>query len=117
MTCGSMTASAPAARTGRTCRSASASRRCASTGSPSVAPADAGDAMRRPMWLPNALYEALPLVYIGAGVLQLVCAFFIEAGPRALLLVLGALCVAAGLGGWVWRAGVTRTPGGNTTTG
>ncbi len=40
----------------------------------------------RPMWIPNALYEALPLVYIAAGVLQLLCAFLIDTGPRALLL-------------------------------
>ena len=47
----------------------------------------------RPMWIPNALYEALPTMYIAAGVLQLLCAFFIDAGPRALLLGLGALFV------------------------
>ncbi len=51
----------------------------------------------RPMWIPNALYEALPLVYIAAGVLQLLCAFLIDTGPRALLLVLGAVCLIAGL--------------------
>jgi hypothetical protein len=57
----------------------------------------------RPMWLPNALYEALPLVYVAAGVLQLTCAFFIDAGPRALLLVLGAMCLTAGLVVWMRR--------------
>ena len=49
------------------------------------------------------LYEALPLVYIAAGVLQLLCAFLIEAGPRALLLVLGAVCLTAGLVVWMRR--------------
>ena len=57
----------------------------------------------RPMWIPNALYEALPMVYIAAGVLQLLCAFFIDAGPRALLLALGALCMIAGLVVWMRR--------------
>jgi hypothetical protein len=55
------------------------------------------------MWIPHVLYEALPLVYIAAGVLQLLCAFFIEAGPRALLLVLGAACVTGGLVVWMRR--------------
>jgi hypothetical protein len=57
----------------------------------------------RPMWIPHVLYEALPLVYIAAGVLQLLCAFFIEAGPRAPLLVLGAACVTGGLVVWMRR--------------
>ena len=57
----------------------------------------------RPMWIPNALYEALPTVYIAAGVLQLLCAFFIDAGPRALLLGLGAVCMTAGLVVWMRR--------------
>jgi hypothetical protein len=36
-------------------------------------------------------------------VFQLLCAFVIEAGPRALLLVLGALCMTAGLVVWMRR--------------
>ena len=57
----------------------------------------------RPMWIPHALYEVLPLVYIAAGVLQLLCAFFIEAGPRALLLVTGSGCMIGGLVVWMRR--------------
>jgi hypothetical protein len=55
------------------------------------------------MWIPDALYEALPLMYIAAGVLQLLCAFLIDAGPRMLLLVLGAACTTAGLVVWMRR--------------
>src|SRR5262245_24235576 len=99
-------ASAPAARMARTYRSAWASRHCWLTDSRWAAPADGprqGTAPMRPMWIPNALYEALPMVYIAAGVLQLLCAFFIDIGPRALLLGLGALCMTAGLVVWMRR--------------
>ena len=57
----------------------------------------------RPMWIPTTLYEALPLLYIAVGVLQLLCAFLIDAGPRTLLFVLGVLCTTAGLVVWMRR--------------
>jgi hypothetical protein len=57
----------------------------------------------RPMWIPNAVYEALPHVYSAVGVLLLLWAFFVDTGPRTLLLVLGSLCLIAGLVVWMRR--------------
>ena len=37
----------------------------------------------RPMWIPHVLYEALPLMYIAAGVLQLAVRVLHRTGPRA----------------------------------
>jgi len=49
------------------------------------------------MWIPRPLYEVVPYVYIAAGVALPVAAFFMDGGPRGLLLVGGGLGLTAGL--------------------
>jgi hypothetical protein len=55
------------------------------------------------MWIPRPLYEALPYVYMGSGAGLLGAAYFIEQGPRGLLLVLGAVGLTLGLVLWMRR--------------
>ena len=55
------------------------------------------------MWIPRPLYEALPHVYMGSGAGLLAAAYFIERGPRGLLLVLGAAGLTLGLVLWMRR--------------
>ena len=49
------------------------------------------------MWIPRPLYELVPYVYVAAGIALPVAAYFMEGGPRGLLLVGGALGLVAGL--------------------
>jgi len=55
------------------------------------------------MWIPRPLYEAIPYAYIGGGGVLLGAAYFLEQGPRGLLLVLGAAGLTAGLVLWMRR--------------
>ena len=55
------------------------------------------------MWIPRPLYESLPYAYIAAGAALLVAAFFMDGGPRGLLLAGGALGLTAGLVLWMRR--------------
>ena len=55
------------------------------------------------MWIPRPFYEALPYVYMVSGVGLLGAAYFIERGPRGLLLVLGAAGLTLGLVLWMRR--------------
>ena len=55
------------------------------------------------MWIPRRLYELLPYAYMAAGVAMLAVAFFARRGPHGLLMVLGGLCVTAGLVLWMRR--------------
>jgi len=49
------------------------------------------------MWIPRPLYELVPYVYVAAGIALPVAAYFMEGGPRGLLLGGGALGLVAGL--------------------
>ena len=51
----------------------------------------------RHMWIPRPVYEAIPYAYM-VGAALVAAAYFIEQGPRGLLLLLGA----------VWAHGGTR---------
>jgi hypothetical protein len=55
------------------------------------------------MWLPRPLYEALPYAYMGGGVALLAIAYFIDQGPRGLLLAAGAIGLTLGLVLWMRR--------------
>jgi len=55
------------------------------------------------MWIPRPLYEALPYGYMGLGGAMLAAAFFVEQGPRGLLLALGAVGLTVGLVLWMRR--------------
>jgi hypothetical protein len=55
------------------------------------------------MWIPRPLYEALPYVYMGGGVVLAAAAFVVERGPRGLLLVLGTAGLTLGLVLWMRR--------------
>jgi hypothetical protein len=55
------------------------------------------------MWIPRPLYEALPYAYMGIGVAMLGTAYFVERGPRGLLLALGAAGLTFGLVVWMRR--------------
>lgn len=55
------------------------------------------------MWIPRPLYEALPYGYILSGAALLVAAYFMEGGPRGLLLAGGVLGLTAGLVLWMRR--------------
>lgn len=55
------------------------------------------------MWIPRPLYEAMPYAYVASGVALLVAAFFIDGGPRGLMLAGGVLGLTAGLVLWMRR--------------
>ena len=55
------------------------------------------------MWIPRPIYEALPYAYAAAGVALLAAAYFVEQGPRGLLLALGAAGTTVGLVIWMRR--------------
>jgi hypothetical protein len=55
------------------------------------------------MWIPRGVYEALPALYAMAGAVLLALPFLSEALPATLLLVLGGLCLTAGLVLWMHR--------------
>ncbi len=55
------------------------------------------------MWIPRPLYEAMPYAYIVAGAALLVASYFMEGGPRGLLLAGGVLGLTAGLVLWMRR--------------
>lgn len=55
------------------------------------------------MWIPRPLYEALPYAYIASGAALLVAAYFMDRGPRGLLLAGGLLGLTAGLVLWMRR--------------
>ena len=55
------------------------------------------------MWIPRPLYEVLPYAYMAGGAGLLAAAYFIEQGPRGLLLVLGAVGLTGGLVLWMRR--------------
>ena len=55
------------------------------------------------MWIPRPFYEALPYLYMSGGVGLLGAAYFIDRGPRGLLLVLGAAGLTLGLVLWMRR--------------
>jgi len=55
------------------------------------------------MWIPRPIYETLPYLYMGGGAGLLGAAYFIEEGPRGLLLVLGAGGLTLGLVLWMRR--------------
>jgi len=55
------------------------------------------------MWIPRPLYEALPYVYMGSGAALLAGAYFIEHGPRGVMLALGAAALTLGLVLWMRR--------------
>jgi hypothetical protein len=55
------------------------------------------------MWIPRPVYESLPYVYMVAGGALLVGAYFIEQGPRGLMLGLGAALLTLGLVLWMRR--------------
>ena len=55
------------------------------------------------MWIPRPLYEVIPYGYMGLGTALLAAAFFVEQGPRGLLLVLGATGLTVGLVLWMRR--------------
>lgn len=55
------------------------------------------------MWLPRPIYEALPYLYMVAGAGLLVAAYFMAAGPRGLLLAIGAIGLTLGLVLWMRR--------------
>jgi hypothetical protein len=57
----------------------------------------------RPLWLPQIVYEALPIAYVAVGSIFVAAAFLSDVGPHALLLVLGGLCVTGGLVIWMRR--------------
>jgi hypothetical protein len=55
------------------------------------------------MWIPRPLYEVLPYAYMGIGAGLTAAAFFIEQGPRGLLLLCGAAGLTVGLVLWMRR--------------
>ena len=55
------------------------------------------------MWLPRPLYEAIPYAGIAAGAALAGAAFFLESGPRGLLLAVGGLVATAGVMLWMRR--------------
>ena len=55
------------------------------------------------MWFPRPLYEALPYLYMGAGVLALAAAFLVDDAPHGLLMLGGGLALTAGLVLWMRR--------------
>jgi hypothetical protein len=55
------------------------------------------------MWIPRPLYETLPYLYMVSGAGLLGAAYFMEQGPRGLLLVLGAAGLTLGLVLWMRR--------------
>jgi len=55
------------------------------------------------MWIPRPLYETLPYFYMAVGVGLLGAAYFMEQGPRGLLLVAGAAGLTLGLVLWMRR--------------
>jgi hypothetical protein len=55
------------------------------------------------MWIPRSIYETLPYAYMGTGVALLGAAYFLERGPRGLMLAIGAALLTAGLVLWMRR--------------
>jgi hypothetical protein len=55
------------------------------------------------MWIPRPLYELIPYAYMVSGAGLVAAAYFIERGPRGLLLLLGAASLTAGLVLWMRR--------------
>jgi hypothetical protein len=55
------------------------------------------------VWIPRAVYEVLPALYAGAGAVLLAVPFVTETLPETVFLVLGGLCVTAGLVLWMHR--------------
>ena len=55
------------------------------------------------MWIPRPLYEAIPYAYMAAGAAALAAAYFLDLGPRGLLLLLGGVGLTAGLVLWMRR--------------
>ena len=61
------------------------------------------------MWIPRPLYELIPYAYMGAGAALVAAAYFIEQGPRGLLLLFGAVGITAGLVLWMRRRDYRRS--------
>jgi hypothetical protein len=55
------------------------------------------------MWIPRLLYEALPYLHMVGGSALLGAAYFLQDGPRGLLLALGAIALTLGLVLWMRR--------------
>lgn len=55
------------------------------------------------MWIPRPLYELIPYACMAAGVAALSAAYFLERGPRGLLLLAGGAALTAGLVLWMRR--------------
>jgi hypothetical protein len=55
------------------------------------------------MWIPRPLYEVIPYACMAAGASALAAAFFLERGPRGLLLLVGGAGLTAGLVLWMRR--------------
>jgi hypothetical protein len=55
------------------------------------------------VWIPRPLYELIPAVYMAAGASALAAAYFLERGPRGLLLLVGVAGLTAGLVLWMRR--------------
>jgi hypothetical protein len=55
------------------------------------------------IWIPRRLYEILPYIYGVAGLVGLGAGFLHDGGPRGLLMLLGGLCLTAGLVLWMRR--------------
>jgi hypothetical protein len=56
-----------------------------------------------PVWLPRRLYEALPYLYVVAGLVALAAAFLRESGPHGLLMLVGGASMTAGCVLWMRR--------------
>jgi predicted anti-sigma-YlaC factor YlaD len=55
------------------------------------------------IWIPRPVYEALPYLYVAAGVAMLLAAYFLRPGPRGGLVVAGLAALVAGLVLWMHR--------------
>jgi hypothetical protein len=60
------------------------------------------------MWLPRPVYEAKPVVAIGAGLAAFAGAYFVPASPRGVLFVVGGAAVTYGLALWMKRRDYRR---------
>ena len=55
------------------------------------------------VWLPRRLYEALPYLYVGAGLVALAFAFLQDSAPHGLLMLLGGASATIGCVLWMRR--------------
>ena len=55
------------------------------------------------VWLPRRLYEALPYLYVGAGLAALAVAFLRERAPHGWLMLLGGASATVGCVLWMRR--------------